>query len=255
MTDRIPPTGDYPRSMRRVRQGPEKMDDPDVPRRDLATALRFIRFINRRLGGERALLQHLRAWSCRWPKDRPVTLLDVATGSADLPIAAVRWARRAGFDLRVTGIDVHATTLELAREHLARNEDVAGSIHIEQVDALRLMDRFASRSFDYVHAGLFLHHLGDVESLTMLSIMDKLARAGIVWNDLSRSRLALAATHLITLPTPSIVRHDAVVSVRAGFDRAEVEAMAKRLDLSYARYRLDFGAQRFTLAGEKPGAW
>jgi hypothetical protein len=241
--------------MRRLRQGPERMDDPKVPRGELATALRFIRFVNRRLGGERALLDHLRTWSRRWPKDRPVTLLDVATGSADLPIAAVRWARRAGFDLRVTGIDLHPTTLDLAREHLAMNSDVAAWIQLRQVDALRLMDDFAPRSFDYVHAGLFLHHLGDVEGLTVLSIMHKLARAGIVWNDLARSRLALAATRLITLPTPSIVRHDAIVSVRAGFSREEVEDMARRLGLGYARYRLDFGAQRFTLAGEKPGAW
>jgi 2-polyprenyl-3-methyl-5-hydroxy-6-metoxy-1,4-benzoquinol methylase len=184
-----------------------------------------------------------------------VTLLDIATGSADLPIAAVRWARKAGFDLRVTGIDLHATTLELAREHLGRNRDVADAITLEPGDALRLSDRFAARSFDYVHAGLFLHHLSDLEALTVLSIMDKLARAGIVWNDLPRTRIALGVTYLITLPTPAIVRHDATVSVRAGFSRDEVVDMARRLELAYAKYHLDFGAQRFTLAGEKPGAW
>ena len=33
--------------------------------------------------------------------------------------AARRWAQERGFDLRITGVDKHATTLELAKEHLA----------------------------------------------------------------------------------------------------------------------------------------
>lgn len=231
------------------------MDDPNVPREELAAALRFIRLVNRRLGGERALMRNLRRWSRNWPRDRAVTMLDVATGSADLPVAAVRWARDHGFDLRVTGVDLHAKTLEFAREHVERNRDVADAITLVEADALRLADRFAPESFDYVHAGLFLHHLGDLEALTMLRIMDKLARAGIVWNDLERSRAALAVTWLITLPTPSIVRHDATVSVRAGFTRKEVLEMARRLELTYVRYHLDVLAQRFTLAGERPHAW
>lgn len=231
------------------------MDRPDVPREELASALRFIRFVNRRLGGERALLRHLRAWSRNWPRDRAVTLLDVATGSADLPVAAVRWARRRGYDLRVTGVDLHAGTLSLARDHLARNKDAADAVTLIEADALRLTDRFGPESFDYVHAGLFLHHLGELEALTMLRIMDKLARAGIVWNDLERSPLALAVTRLATLASPSIVRHDAAVSVRTGFTREEALDMARRLDLTYVAFRRVVPIQRFTLAGERAHAW
>src|SRR6185369_6131668 len=93
----------------------ELMDDPDVPRQELGRALWYIRAVNRRLGGVKALLSHLKAWSVRWPKDVPITLLDVATGSADLPLAAWRWAKGAGFDLRVTAIDKHGETLEFAK--------------------------------------------------------------------------------------------------------------------------------------------
>ncbi len=231
------------------------MDQPDVPRGELAAALRFIRFVNRRLGGERALLGHLKRWSRNWPRDRVVTLLDVATGSADLPVAAVRWARERGFDLRVTGVDLHATTLEFAREHVDRNRDVADAVTLIEADALKLTDRFASESFDYVHAGLFLHHLGELEALTMLRIMDRLARVGIVWNDLVRSAKALAVTRLVTLATSPIVRHDATMSVRTGFTRKEVLDMASRLELSYVDFRCDVLSQRFTLAGERAHAW
>jgi ubiquinone/menaquinone biosynthesis C-methylase UbiE len=79
-----------------------------------------------------------------------VTLLDVATGSADLPLAATRWARRAGFQLRVTGVDKHHATLALAREH------VKDEVELRPADALELDTYFMPGSFDYVHAGLFL---------------------------------------------------------------------------------------------------
>ncbi|MEC9373740.1 MAG: methyltransferase, partial [Planctomycetota bacterium] len=94
---------------------PELMDDPGVDRAALAESLEYIRWVNRRMGGHAALLRHLKRWSARWPRDRAVTLLDMATGSADAAVAARRWGLDAGFDLRVTGIDLHETTLELAR--------------------------------------------------------------------------------------------------------------------------------------------
>ncbi len=226
------------------------MDDPGVARDELSRSLAYIRGVNRWLGGARALLALLSRWSVRWPKDRPVTLLDVGTGSADIPVRARSWAEGRGLDLRITGVDLHETTLDLAREHVGGREGIT----LERCDARRLMDRFEPGSFDYVHAGLFLHHLPFIEVLTVLRIMDRLARVGIVWNDLVRSRLALAAAHLITIGTPEIVKHDARVSVRAGFTRAEVRDFAQRVGIDYARYRTVL-LHRFTLAGEKPGSW
>ncbi len=234
---------------------PEHMDEPGVPKAELDRALGFIRAVNARLGGSAALIAHLKRWSARWPKGRPVTLVDIATGSADIPIAAVRWARSRGHDLRVTGIDLHETTLDLAREHLARHPDVADAIALESADALTLTSRFEPASFDYAHAGMFLHHLSFEKALTVLRIMDRLARRGLVLNDLNRSPVAAAGIYLLTLAAPPMVRHDARVSVRAGFSKAEVLDMARRLELDYCRYHLRVLGQRFTLAGEKPRAW
>ncbi|MCC6659656.1 MAG: methyltransferase domain-containing protein [Phycisphaerales bacterium] len=229
---------------------PELMDDPGVDRADLDRSLAYIRGVNRWLGGTRGLLANLKRWSRRWPRGKPVTLLDIGTGSADIPLAARRWAMRRGFDLRVTGVDLHAATLEAAR---GRVGDEPG-IELIQADALRLMDLFTPGSFDYVHAGMFLHHLSFIEVLTVLRIMDRLARAGLVWNDLVRSRLSLALLRPALLGRAHIIRHDALASVRAGFTRAEVTDVARRVGLDYTRYR-NVLAYRFTLAGEKPGAW
>lgn len=227
------------------------MDDPTIPREELAESLRFIRAVNRRLGGTRAVIAHLSRWSRRWPQDRPITFLDVATGSADIPLAVRRWGVERGFDIRVTAIDNHETTLALAREHIAGVD----GIEIAHADALALAERFNAQSFDYVHAGMFLHHLPDIEVLTALRIMDRLARAGIIWNDLVRSRLGVVAIRFLTLGAPPGVRHDARVSVEAGFTPREAREYARRIDLDYAHMRWSLLTHRFTLAGEKSGAW
>lgn len=244
-----PPAARYYPAVRRIRT-PELMDDPAIARDDLAGSLAYIRRVNRRLGGAAALIRLLRTWSGSWPRDRPVTLLDVGTGSADIPVLARRWALAAGLDLRITAIDLHPTTLELAREHIAGMEGIS----LVRADALRLTESFAPGSFDYVHAGMFMHHLADIEVMTVLRSMDRIARAGLVWNDLVRSRLTLAALHVLLVGQPRIVRHDAIVSIRAGFTAAEVMGIARRVGIDYARFRRRLW-YRFTVAGEKPGAW
>lgn len=248
------------------------MDDPAVSREDLALSLRYIRGVNRRLGGVSALLHHLKAWSRDWPAadatglaDRPITLLDIGTGSADLPVAAVLWGRGLGFDLRVTAIDVHPTTLELAGDYIREQErrhpaaggqrPLSEAITLHRHSALRLMDHFKAGSFDYVHAGLFLHHLPEIEVLTVLRIMDRLSRAGLVWNDLVRSRVGLATINLLTLGMPRIIRHDATVSVRAGFSRAEALDLATRAGITRPAYRWSLLTHRFTVFAGKRGAW
>lgn len=231
------------------------MDDPNVDQAELAASLSYIRTVNRQHGGASALLNHLKRWSVNWPKDRPVKLLDIATGSADLPLAARAWAAQAGFDLQVTAVDLHEKTLELAREHLASQPDLAAGIELVRADARDLTERFSPGSFDYTHAGLFLHHLPEIEILTVLRIMERLACRGIVWNDLVRSRTALCAVTVLTKGKPHIIKHDATVSVRAAFTKREVLEYARRLDLSYCKYSASFFTQRFTLAGEKPRAW
>jgi 2-polyprenyl-3-methyl-5-hydroxy-6-metoxy-1,4-benzoquinol methylase len=231
------------------------MDDPAVDRDQLDGALRFIRGVNKRLGGVSALISHLERWAERWPTDRPVTLLDIGTGSADLPLEAVRWARERGHDLRVTGIDLHETTLELARDHVEAEPDLAESITLRTADALKLDETFEPESFDYVHAGLFLHHLTDMQIMIVLRLMDRLARRGIIWNDLVRSTVGRGFIHLATIGKPEIIRHDARVSVEAGFTKAEVLDYARRLDLNYCDYSWNLFTHRFTLAGERSRAW
>jgi len=241
--------------MRNRRLTSEIMDDPAVDRTQLDRALGFIRGVNKRLGGTKALIEHLDCWSSDWPKNTPISLLDIGTGSADLPLEARRWAMSRGFDLRITALDLHATTLELAGDHINQEPELAEGIDLVLGDALKLTDTFGPGSFDYVHAGMFLHHLKEVQILTVLRMMDRIARRGIIWNDLIRSRRGAVVINLMTLGREEIIRHDARVSVDAGFTKSEVLNFAKRVDLGYCDYRWSLLANRFTLAGQRHNAW
>ncbi len=236
--------------MQRVLEG-EMMDGANVSRESMQQALAFIRGVNRRLGGAAALIRHLHAWSKNWPKGRPITLLDLGTGSADIPLAVRRWGEAQGHDIRITATDVHPLTLELAREHVSG----AKGVEVTSLDALAMRESLSARSFDYVHAGMFLHHLSEIQVLTVLAGMDRVAAQGVVWNDLVRSRLNLAFITLATTGQSEMIRHDARASVRAGFTRPEVLDLAQRCDLRFCRYHASLFTGRFTLAGEKPGAW
>ena len=219
------------------------MDSPDVDRRELDHALGFIRKINRLLGYNRATLKHLKRFSRNWKPGQRITIIDIATGSADVPRAILTWADRHNFDVHVTGIDLHAVTARLAVSQ-ARHPRLT----IIQADALD--PPFADGSFDYALCSMFLHHLSDEQAITVLRQMNRLARRGVIAADLLRDRRAYNWIYLMTMFSTPMIRHDARVSVMQSFTREEVECLRDRAGLDFVQYHRHF-AHRFVLAGEK----
>jgi len=229
----------------RRRITPEHMDRPDVSREQQIEALRFIRMVNAKLGGTSATLGHVRRWAQHWPADHTIRIIDIATGSADIPLAIANWAAQHDRRVHITAVDVHPLTLQLAREHIGERSD----IDLVQADATALLDEYDPGAFDYAHAAMFLHHLPDIEVMTVLRIMDRLATRGVIWNDLVRGPIERLFVRVMTAGTPEHVTHDARVSVDAGFTRAEALELARRVGLEAPRWRRHlFG--RFTLTSQ-----
>jgi SAM-dependent methyltransferase len=220
------------------------MDADGVDPRELDRSLAFIRRVNRLLGYTRATLSHLDRFSRGWAPGRRVDVLDLATGSADVPLAMARWGRRRGFDVRVVGLDRHEATVRAARAAAAAEPRV----RIVRGDALAVP--FDAGSFDYATCGMFLHHLSDDEAVAVLRAMGRVARRGIIAADLLRHRRAYAWITLLTLGSNAIVRHDARVSVRQAFSRDEVLRLRDAAGVGFADYHRHFG-HRFVLAGER----
>lgn len=73
-----------------------------------------------------------------------------------------------------------------------------------------------------VIANLFLHHFADTALCRLLNLIAVRARA-VVFVEPRRSRFALAGSHLLgAIGCNDVTRHDAVVSVRAGFRDQEL---------------------------------
>lgn len=219
------------------------MDRPDVDPSELRRSLAFIQQVNRFFGYTRAMVGHIERFSRSWKPGERIEIIDLATGSADIPRAILRWAETRGFDLHIVGIDLHDETLKTAGEQNSNPR-----LTLVRGDALD--PPFESRSFDYALTAMFLHHLDDDPAVQVLSNMNRLVRRGIVAADLLRHRRAYLWIRLLSLPFNAMIRHDAAVSVAQAFSKDEVLRMRKLAGLDYTAYYRHFG-HRWTLAGER----
>lgn len=209
------------------------MDRPDNSADDLRQALADIRRVNRWLGGRRAMLGALRPILASLPRDRPVDVLDVGTGSADLAIDIEREVRRGGRSARVVAIDNDPATAAIASRRVNNQE----AIHVLRADAFA--PPFAAGSFDLVTTSMFLHHFSHEQIVTLLTRFRSLARRAVVINDLRRDRLAWASIGLaarLFRCHPMFV-HDAPLSVLRGFTPHELNHAAVDAGAPKARTR------------------
>lgn len=209
---------------------PELMDEPELDSRQLAASLADLRRVNRLLGGTRATIRRLGPLVLRLGRGagRPVRLLDVGTGSADLPKRLVAWSRKRGVDLQVVATDLHPSTAALATEATAGEP----AIRVMLADALRLP--FTTGSFHLALCSTALHHFDDAGAVRVLRELDRVASRGFLVSDLRRTgpamlgARALAATVWRRHP---ITRHDGPLSVAAAFTAGELRALAAEAGL------------------------
>ena len=208
--------------MRRLAGVHELLDGPLDDEAALRGNLRDLARINRWLGGTSASRRALDRLLAR--RTVPHTLLDVGTGAADIPLALLGRASRSGRPLRVTGVDSRQEVLDAARAidpRLARTPD----LELVVVDG-RILP-WPDRSFDVVHASLVIHHLEPPDALAFLREAARVARLGVVINDLVRARHHwLGARVLLPLMTRNrFTRHDGPLSVRRAYTRMELRAL------------------------------
>jgi SAM-dependent methyltransferase len=225
---------------------PERMDLETLDAATAASILRTLETINAWLGGVRATLYHVRQFSKRWNPGERVRFIDWGTGGADLPRALVRWGRKNGFTFEVTGVDSNGPVLDYAREACREYPE----IRLVAAD----FNAFAAApgSFDYALSSLSLHHMTDPQIVALLQRSDRLARRGLIMNDLKRSVRAWAWIWALSRlgGAHPIVQNDGPLSVRRAFRPRELEHFAEKTGLAYLKVKTHFG-YRLTLAGEK----
>ena len=200
---------------------PEIMDQPGLETAPHVKALRGLARINWISGSDRILWHSI----CGLAKEKPgqqLRVLDIATGSGDVPIRLQRRARRAGLPLTFAGADLSDTAIALARENA---EHARESVDFFTLDALR---GSLPEDYDVLMCSLFLHHLEAAEAVNLLRRMSQASRSMVLVNDLIRSQVGYLLAYLGTrlLTTSSMVHYDGPQSVRGAFKMAEAWVLA-----------------------------
>lgn len=196
----------------------ELLDGPLQPDADLAGNLDDLAAINRWSGGNRllhaALHRLIEQSSGRW-----LSLLDVGGGDGSGLAGVVWWAARRRLQSRGILLDRSEPILQLARR---RRQP---PFWLLQGDACRLP--LADNSVDVVMCSLVLHHFAPAPARRLLREMARVARHGIVVDDLLRSHVGLfgawAMTRLLT--SNRLTRHDAPLSVRRAYRSTELATL------------------------------
>jgi ubiquinone/menaquinone biosynthesis C-methylase UbiE len=219
--------------------GTELLDDPRADPILVGRELRDIARLNTLFGGTRAVVRALEPFFECGKRDTGTgrretwTLLDVGTGMGDIPRAAAAAARRHGVTLPLVGIELNRTAARLAS---MGDEGAPLAMALADGGTLPL----GPRSVDVVVASQVLHHLPRPVAVRWIATFDRVARRAVVLADLRRSRVAMAGVWAasVGLAMSGVTRHDAVVSVKRGYTKAEFDEMLRQAGVrTVARYR------------------
>ena len=238
-----------PSLLPRRKEAEELLDQTGHDPAELAANLRDIRTVNRVAGGTAIVLRHLPRLLAHIPPDCPAEILDLATGSGDIPRALITWAERQRRPLRLTVTDRSPEILTEARRLLAGLPDVTSTL----CDARAVP--MPARSFDVVICSLTLHHFPPGEAVQVLREMDRLSRTGFVLNDIRRSRAGYFAAWAVSriATCNRLTRHDMPLSVLRAYTPDELRALLLRAGIREARVTTH-PLFRMAAVGDKTGA-
>ena len=154
--------------------------------------------------------------------ERVARILDAGTGRGDMPIAFARcgWS--------TTALDRHRDVLVIAR----RETDAEPRIEVVEGDARSMP--FGDAAFDVSHCSLLAHHLDPAELVVVLRELGRVARRGVVINDLRRGILPLVATAvgIAALGGSRVTRNDGLASARRAYTLDELDDLIGQAGLA-----------------------
>ena len=224
---------------RRVLQA-EYFDALDRPAAELAEAYATLAGVNRIFLLARPF-QRLLPVLAGPERCRSLSLLDLGAGDGSLGVQLSAWAANRGWDWRITNVDVNLRALRLN----PAGQSIVGS-------ALALP--FRDETFDAVIASQMAHHLDTDEEVSRhFREAWRVAKLGVVFNDLHRNVLFCAALWLVLRlrGCPGHFISDAMISVRRGWRVQEWRALAGQAGIPGARVSLSAGARVILYASRR----
>ena len=196
----------------------EMMDRPQPVSTELERDLERLRQLNRWFGSHRLVSTFMRRWILPGAQIRVV---DLATGSGDIPRLLVDHARKIGAQIEIDAVDRQPATLEIARSLSAEYPEI--SYHTANI-----LEWDCAQGYDISLCSLALHHFSDDDAVTLLRRCRELSKRLVLVSDLRRGLLLQAGVYLLTelIFREPMTRFDARLSAQRAFSFVEMRELA-----------------------------
>ena len=210
------------------------MDRPQPVSAELECDLKNLRQLNRWFGSHHLVSQFVGRWI--EPGDK-LRIVDLATGSGDIPRLIVDSARKIGAEVEIDAVDKQSATLEIARKLSVDYPEIFYS-------EANILEWQTARTYDIVLCSLVLHHFSDEEAVRVLRRCRELSRKFALVSDLRRGLLAAAGVYFLTalIFREPMTRYDARLSAARAFSFKELDKLARQAGWQ------DFGHKTFQFA-------
>lgn len=197
----------------------ELMDRRQPVSAELESDLENIRELNRWFGSYALISMFLGRWIKPGARLR---IVDLATGSGDIPRLIAEYGRKVGAELQIDALDRQSATLEIAKKLSARYPEIA---FVEG----NLLEWDATESYDLVLCTLALHHFSDDDAVRVLQRCRELSGKFVLVSDLRRGWLATIGVHLLTATMfrDPMTKYDARLSAARAFSFSEMNQLAQ----------------------------
>ena len=198
----------------------ELMDRPQPVSPELERDLENIRQLNRWFGSYALISMFLSGWIK--PGSR-LRIVDLATGSGDIPRLIAECGRKIGAELRIDALDRQSATLEIAQKLSVPYPEIS---FVEG----NILEWRPAEPYDVVFCTLALHHFSDDDAVRVLQRCRELSHKFVLVSDLRRSWMATIGVHLLTATMfrEPMSKHDARLSIARAFSFSEMNQLAKR---------------------------
>ncbi len=212
----------------------EMMDRPQPVSAELRDDLDNLEALNLYFGSHSLVRRFLRRWL---KAGDTVAVLDLCTGSADIPRLVAHWAHQNGVHVRITGVDFQESTLAIARERCDRADPI-------ELCCCNVLRYDPGQKFDLVLCSLALHHFSESAATQLLRKILNLTSKRALVADLVRSHLGAIGVRLLTNTVfrAPMTRFDARLSMRRAFSFHEMTILANKAGWE------KFGHRRFPIS-------
>jgi 2-polyprenyl-3-methyl-5-hydroxy-6-metoxy-1,4-benzoquinol methylase len=196
----------------------EMMDRPQPVSLELERDLERLRQLNRWFGSYRTISHLVRRWI---KPDAQMRVVDLATGSGDIPRLLVDYARRIGAQVKIDAVDQQTATLEIARSLSINYPEI--SYHTANI-----LEWDSAHGYDIALCSLVLHHFSDDDAVKLLRRCRELSKGFVLMSDLRRGFLLRAGVYMLTalIFREPMTRFDARLSAQRAFSFGEMRELA-----------------------------